>query len=130
MEIYHQYVRLRKQFGRHPKFTDEGAEMFADIRPNEEHAREYIPRNPIITVSQCVPEMSEHDANTEAVILAVKAMNHAEGGWPKDIDCSEAEHTIRCGTAAMRRHAGDHAGHAGPGPPTPFWEHLGPSVQH
>ena len=49
MEIYHQYVRLRKQFGRHPKFSDEGAEMFADIRPNEEHAKEYIPRNPIIT---------------------------------------------------------------------------------
>ena len=49
MEIYHQYIRLRKQFGRHPKFSDEGAEMFADIRPNEEHAKEYIPRNPIIT---------------------------------------------------------------------------------
>ena len=97
MEIYHQYIRLRKQFGRHPKFQDEGAEMFADIRPNEEHAKEYIPRNPIITVSQCVPEMSEHDANTEAVILAAKAMNHVEGGWPKDIDCTEAEHTIRCG---------------------------------
>lgn len=96
MEIYHQYIRLRRQFGRHPKLNDEGAEMFADIRPNEEHAKEYIPRNPIITVSQCVPEMSEHDANTEAVILAAKAMNHVEGGWPKDIDCTEAEHTIRC----------------------------------
>ncbi|GAX76954.1 hypothetical protein CEUSTIGMA_g4401.t1 [Chlamydomonas eustigma] len=95
MEIYHQYIRLRKQFGRFPKFTDEGAEMFADIRPNEEHAKDYLPRNPIITVSQCVPEMSEHEANTEAVILASKAMNHIEGGWPKDIDCSEAEQTIR-----------------------------------
>jgi dynein intermediate chain 2 len=52
MEIYHQYIRLRKQFGRHPKFVDEGAEMIADIRPNEEHAKEYIPRNPIITSSQ------------------------------------------------------------------------------
>lgn len=95
MEIYHQYIRLRKQFGRHPKFVDEGAEMIADIRPNEEHAKEYIPRNPIITSSQCVPEMSEHEANTEAVVLATKVMNHVEGGWPKDIDYSEAEHTIR-----------------------------------
>lgn len=45
---------------------------------------------------RCVPEMSEHDANTIAVILASKAMNHQEGGWPKDIDYTEAEHTIRC----------------------------------
>lgn len=52
MEIYHQYIRLRKQFGRNPKFVDEGAEMFADIRPNEEHAKEYIDRNPVITDTQ------------------------------------------------------------------------------
>ncbi|KAJ9518585.1 hypothetical protein QJQ45_018616 [Haematococcus lacustris] len=95
MEIYHQYIKLRRQFGRHPKFSDEGCEMIADIRPNEEHAKEYIPRNPVVTVTQCVPEMSEHDANTVAVILASKAMSHVEGGWPKDIDYSEAEHTIR-----------------------------------
>lgn len=69
--------------------------MLADIRPNEEHAKEYIPRNPVITVTQCVPEMSEHEANTVAVILATKAMSHVEGGWPKDVDYSEAEHTIR-----------------------------------
>jgi dynein intermediate chain 2 len=104
MEIYHQYIRLRKQFGRHPKFNDEGAEMLADIRPNEEHVKECIPRNPIISVTQCVPEMSEHEANTEAVILKDKAMNHMEGGWPKDIDCTEAEHTIRwgCVTACIQ----------------------------
>lgn len=95
MEIYHQYVKLRKQFGRFPKFTDEGAEMIADIRPNEEHAKEYLPRNPVVSVTQCVPEMSEHEANTVAVILASKAMSHVEGGWPKDVDYSEAEHTIR-----------------------------------
>jgi dynein intermediate chain 2, axonemal len=96
MEIYHQYVKLRKQFGRHPKLTNESAEMIADVRPNEEHAKQYILRNPVITVTQCVPEMSEHEANTVAVILASKAMSHVEGGWPKDIDHTEAEHTIRC----------------------------------
>eukprot|EP00775_Hariotina_reticulata_P002074 gene2074-2393_t len=95
MEIYHQYVRLRKNFGRHPKFVDEGAEMLADIRPNEEHAAECIPKNPVVTVTQCVPEMSEHEANTVAVIFANKAISHVEGGWPKDVDYTEAEHTIR-----------------------------------
>ena len=80
MEIYYQYIKLRKQFGRAPKFTDEGAEMLADVRPNEEHAKECLPRNPVITVTQCVPEMSEHDANTVAVILASKGMSHTEVG--------------------------------------------------
>jgi dynein intermediate chain 2 len=95
MEIYHQYIRLRKQFGRHPKFTDEGAEMLADIRPDEDSARSYVARNPMSTASQCVPEMSEHEANTTAVMYANKCMSHLEGGWPKDVDYTEAEHTIR-----------------------------------
>lgn len=95
MEIYHQYIKLRRQFGRHVKLTDEGSEMIADIRPNEDHAKQHLLRNPVITVSQCIPEMSEHDANTVAVILASKAMSHVEGGWPKDVDYTEAEHTIR-----------------------------------
>ncbi|KAL3145226.1 Dynein, 70 kDa intermediate chain, flagellar outer arm [Trebouxia sp. C0010 RCD-2024] len=95
MEIYHQYVRLRKDFGRYPVFVDEGAEMLADIRPNEEHAKEHIERNPVTTVVQVVPEMSEHEVNTTAVVFATKAMNHVEGGWPKEVDYTEAEHVIR-----------------------------------
>eukprot|EP01025_Chloroclados_australasicus_P021583 TRINITY_DN22685_c0_g2_i2.p1 TRINITY_DN22685_c0_g2~~TRINITY_DN22685_c0_g2_i2.p1 ORF type:complete len:553 (-),score=78.42 TRINITY_DN22685_c0_g2_i2:347-2005(-) len=95
MEIYHQYVKLRKEFGRHPRFVDEGAEMLADIRPNEQHAAEYISRNPVTTNCQVVPEMSEHEANTNAVIYANKAMTHVEGGWPKEVDYTEAEHVIR-----------------------------------
>jgi dynein intermediate chain 2 len=52
MEIYHQYVKLRKQFGRWPKVVDEGAEMIADVRPNEEHAAAYIERSPVTTCAQ------------------------------------------------------------------------------
>lgn len=95
MEIYYQYVRLRRQFGRHAKFVDGGAEMLADIRPNGEHSSACVTKNPVTTVAQCVPEVSEHDANTNAVIYASKAMSHVEGGWPKDVDYTEAEHTIR-----------------------------------
>lgn len=69
--------------------------MLADIRPNEEHAKEIIERNPVTTLVQCVPELSEHEVNTNAVIFTNKAMSHVEGGWPKDIDYTEAEHTIR-----------------------------------
>lgn len=37
--------------------------MLADIRPNEEHAKEHIERNPVTTVAQVVPEMSEHEVS-------------------------------------------------------------------
>ena len=39
-------------------------QMLADIRPNEEHAKEHIERNPVTTVVQVVPEMSEHEVRT------------------------------------------------------------------
>ena len=58
MEIYHQYVKLRKQFGKWPKVADEGAEMIADVRPNEEHAAAYIERNPVTTCAQVRPATS------------------------------------------------------------------------
>ena len=38
-----------------------GLQMLADIRPNEEHAKEHIERNPVTTIAQVVPEMSEHE---------------------------------------------------------------------
>lgn len=106
MEIYHQYVRQRRHFGRHAKFADGGAEMAIDVRPNSDHAAACIPRNPVTTASQCAPDVAEHEVNTTAVVYASKAMSHAEGGWPKDVDPTEAEHTIRSARAhgsQMRR---------------------------
>ena len=29
------------------------------------------------------------------MVFATKAMNHVEGGWPKEVDYTEAEHVIR-----------------------------------
>lgn len=39
--------------------------------------------------------MSEHEANTNEVLYSKHNINHEEGGWPKDVDYAEAEHTIR-----------------------------------
>jgi len=35
--------------------------MLADIRPNEDHAKQYIEVQQISTVVQVMPEMSEHE---------------------------------------------------------------------
>lgn len=89
------YTKLRREFGRHPNFADEPAEVLADLRPDSNVASDYIDRNPCITNVQVVPEMSEHEANTEMVEYKNTGMFHIEGGWPKDIDPTEVEHTIR-----------------------------------
>ena len=39
--------------------------------------------------------MSLLQVSTEAVVLVNKGMWHVEGGWPKDLDCTEQEQTAR-----------------------------------
>jgi len=89
------YTKLRREFGRHPNFGDEPAEVLADLRPDANVSADYIDRNPVVTNIQVVPDMSEHEANTEMVEYKNRGMVHVEGGWPKDIDPTEVEHTIR-----------------------------------
>eukprot|EP00899_Mesostigma_viride_P004738 jgi/Mesvir1/14265/Mv09698-RA.1 len=95
MEIYYMYTKLRKDFGRHASFSDEPAEVLADLRPEPVLASEYVERNPCPANVQVIPEQSEHEVNTERFVYGNQGMCHMEGGWPKDIDSSEVEHTIR-----------------------------------
>jgi len=89
------YTKTRKQFGRHAAFADEPTEVVSDIRPEPDLRAEYIERNPVTTVVQVAPELSEHEANTQQISFATTGFSHTEGGWPKDIDATEAEHVIR-----------------------------------
>ena len=44
---------------------------------------------------KAAPEMSENEANTTAVRYVSRGAVHLEGGWPRDVDAAEAEHTVR-----------------------------------
>ena len=52
-------------------------------------------RNPTDVAIQCIPERSEHEANTERFELLSQGVLHTEGGWPKDVDHLEIEQTMR-----------------------------------
>ncbi|CAL8464794.1 g4329 [Coccomyxa elongata] len=69
--------------------------MLADIRPNEEHAKKFVVRTPMCTSVQVGQQMSEHEVNTNPVVLINRGVLHTEGGWPKEIDCTEIEQVIR-----------------------------------
>lgn len=95
MEIYYQYQKLRRDFGRHPSLADSSTETIIESHPEESYFNEYVERSPCTTNIQIVPEMSTNVANTEQVVYKTTGMNHEEGGWPKEVDASEVEHTLR-----------------------------------
>jgi dynein intermediate chain 2, axonemal len=61
MEIVFVYQRLRKDFGRAPKFHDLPADILAETMPNPDLKDEYVERNPTDVGIQCIPEYSEHE---------------------------------------------------------------------
>lgn len=70
-------------------------QVLFDLRPNEEYAQEHIERNPGSVAMQAGCDVSAHEANTDAVVYADSGMVHTEGGWPKEVDSTEAESVIR-----------------------------------
>eukprot|EP00164_Ancoracysta_twista_P002327 GFYU01003075.1.p1 GENE.GFYU01003075.1~~GFYU01003075.1.p1 ORF type:complete len:570 (+),score=204.31 GFYU01003075.1:231-1940(+) len=95
MEIVYPYTKVRRDFGSYNVFQDRPAEIIVNVGVEPEYMEDYIERNPSSVECQCIPDMSEHEVNTERVVFASQGMNHLEGGWPKDVDASEVEHTIR-----------------------------------
>jgi hypothetical protein len=61
MEIVFVYQRLRKDFGRAPKFHDLPADILAETMPNPDLKDDYVERNPTDVSIQCIPEYSEHE---------------------------------------------------------------------
>ncbi|KAI9199587.1 WD40-repeat-containing domain protein [Polychytrium aggregatum] len=95
MEIVYVYQRKRSEFGRQPTFVDRPAELSYSIPPDPSLARHYVERPQCLVESQSVPEQSEHEVNTESISFTNRGILHLQGGWPKDVDASDVEHTIR-----------------------------------
>ncbi|KAJ1536017.1 Dynein intermediate chain 2, axonemal, partial [Nowakowskiella sp. JEL0078] len=96
MEIVYVYQRKRKEFGKQPVFLDTLAvNLSSDIPSDPSYARNYVERNPCSVEIQSVAEKSEHEVNTESISFTNRGILHLQGGWPKDVDPTDVEHTIR-----------------------------------
>ncbi|XP_057675275.1 dynein axonemal intermediate chain 2-like isoform X1 [Corythoichthys intestinalis] len=95
MEIIHEYVKLRSEFGRQCLFSDRPAELLIDVPPNQKLAMQFVLKETRDLGVQGCWEMSEHEVNTERFEYDNEGINHVEGGWPKDINHLEMEQTIR-----------------------------------
>ncbi|XP_060700806.1 dynein axonemal intermediate chain 2 [Hemiscyllium ocellatum] len=95
MEIVYVYTKIRSEFGRQCNFSDRPAELHVDIVPDPSLAENFIEKNPVDVFVQVSKDMSEHEVNTERFKTESRGINHVEGGWPKDINANDLEHTIR-----------------------------------
>ncbi|KNE64739.1 hypothetical protein AMAG_10088 [Allomyces macrogynus ATCC 38327] len=95
MEIVYVYQKKRKEFGRQPLFGDRPPEVTVHVPSDPTLADNYVERNPMNVEMQAAPEMSEHEINTESIVMANQGIQHTEGGWPKDVDSTDVEHTLR-----------------------------------
>lgn len=91
MECVYAYTRKRRDFGRHPTFSQSGPDLIVNILPNRDQADKFFTLPYSSVGVQCAPEQSEHEANTERFSAQSHGMQHKEGGWPKDIDPNEID---------------------------------------
>jgi len=95
MEVHYVYQKVRSEFGKHCRFSDEPAQLLESVRPSDDFAEHYIVRNPSVAELDTSPLMSSHEANTERLVTRSSSMRHQEGGWPKDVDFTEQSDTNR-----------------------------------
>lgn len=95
MDIVYSYLKKRKAFGRQPLFSEVAPHILDSILPNVQEQRNYILRNPVDRFTMAGPVQSEHIINTKRIKIGEKGINHAEGGWPKDINYFDEEATTR-----------------------------------
>eukprot|EP01084_Bolivina_argentea_P099600 179020_1 len=91
MDIAFEFSRKRKEFGKHPNLTDSGPIEIVNLEPSDEFNCEWSIK-PSSTINiDCIPQMAEHEINTERYIAIDQGMQHKEGGWPKEINTAEFE---------------------------------------
>ncbi len=76
MEIVFVYQRLRKDFGRAPKFHDLPADILAETMPNPDLKDDYVERNPTDVAIQCIPEYSEHEVCAAVRDFVLRQSSH------------------------------------------------------
>jgi len=89
------YMKKRKDFGRYCNFEDVEPKVLGQIDNNPVCSDMYIEQTILSLVLDNIPSFSEASVNTARVQTRSHAMMHAEGGWPKDIDPTEAQDTVK-----------------------------------
>jgi dynein intermediate chain 2, axonemal len=89
------YQKKRKDFGRYCNFDDVEPKILGQIDNQPQCGDMYVEQTILNIVLDNIPEMSEHSVNTARVQTKSRVMIHTEGGWPKEVDATEAQDTMK-----------------------------------
>lgn len=93
--LNYSYIKIRKDFGKQMRFCEVPTAMLDTISPDKNEQKLYCLRNPVNCETQTNNIFSEHYVNTKRIELRNQGINHAEGGWPKDVNFNDEEATTR-----------------------------------
>jgi dynein intermediate chain 2 len=65
------------------------------IPPNPDASKCATRRRQVSTGTQAAPVMAAHAVSTDAAALVHRGMSHTEGGWPREVDPTDAEAVAR-----------------------------------
>lgn len=94
-EFEYIYMKKRKEFGRFCNFDDVDAKILGHVDPKPECGEMYVEQTILNLVLDNIPQFSEHEVNTARVKTSSRTMIHTEGGWPKEIEATEAQDTLK-----------------------------------
>jgi len=94
-DIHYAYTKKRAMFGRQCMFADSATELGVSIPYDYEVAKEFVNIDPADKSFSDPLVMSQHEVNTEYIECVVEGINHTEGGWPKDVSCTDIEQLER-----------------------------------
>ena len=94
VDVY-RYTRQRKEFERPTSFEDSELKPLGGSLSDHSFMKHYVKKNPTTINLDNVPSLSMHAVNTDRVVTSSKGMKHQEGGWPRDIDCTETHDTSK-----------------------------------
>ena len=89
-------ISKKKSLTRRPvTFTDSEAVVMAEVAPDRALEAEYVTRVVMSRETQAGPDMGAAMVNTRRQELVARGMSHTEGGWPRDVNPSDAEQKNR-----------------------------------
>lgn len=94
-EYEYLYQKKRKDFGRYCNFDDVEPKILGQVDREAKSGDMYVEQVVVNATLDNIPSLSEHSVNTARVQTKSRAMLHEEGGWPKEVDYTENQDTMK-----------------------------------
>ena len=94
MELQYVYQKERREFGRQCLFSDRNKIEFSEAS-NHDLFKNYILKDPVDVGTQISKQYALSEVNTTSAEYECHGVTHSEGGWPKDVNYLDPEHTVR-----------------------------------